>query len=144
MQPSYYNIEDLLQNEPDAALLTEGYSFIEWLQLCDEGKLENLARIRKQQDLINSFIQEERKVQPVKAIITEAIQTNNIIIPDDKKTEFEDIVSETLAKIYHQQKKYSLAIRTYEKLSLEYPEKSSLFADLINTIRKEREAEHHK
>lgn len=144
MQAAYYNIEDLLQNEPDAALLAEGYSFMEWLQLCEIGKLENLARIRKQQDLINSFIQEERKVQPVKAILTEAIQGNNIIITDDKKTEFEDIVSETLAKIYYQQRKFSLAIRTYEKLSLEYPEKSSLFAELINSIRKEREAEQYK
>lgn len=144
MQAAYYNIEDLLQNEPDAALLAEGYSFVEWLQLCEVGKLANLARIKKQQDLINSFIQEERKVQPVKAILNEAIQSNNITVSDDAKIELDDIVTETLAKVYYQQRKYNLAIRTYEKLSLEYPEKSSLFAELINSIRKEREAEQYK
>jgi hypothetical protein len=48
-----------------------------------------------------------------------------------------EIVSETLAEIYHKQGKTSLAINTYEKLCLKFPEKNSYFAARIEKILKE-------
>jgi len=39
-----------------------------------------------------------------------------------------------LARVYLEQQHFDKAISAYKKLSLKYPEKSSLFADQINLI----------
>ena len=44
-------------------------------------------------------------------------------------------MTETLARIYVEQKNYDKAIQSYQILSLKYPEKSSLFAIQIESIK---------
>ncbi len=46
------------------------------------------------------------------------------------------LVTETLARVYLEQKHYSKAIKAYEILKLKYPEKSSFFASQISEIKK--------
>ncbi|MFN8323869.1 MAG: hypothetical protein U0T74_14490 [Chitinophagales bacterium] len=46
-----------------------------------------------------------------------------------------DMATETMAKVYESQKKYSKAIQCYEILTLKYPEKSDLFAARINYLK---------
>ncbi|MBN1986470.1 MAG: hypothetical protein JW761_09210 [Prolixibacteraceae bacterium] len=50
--------------------------------------------------------------------------------------EDDEIVTETLAGIYFQQKKYDKALHAFRKLSLKYPEKSVYFASRIEEIEK--------
>jgi predicted Zn-dependent protease len=48
-----------------------------------------------------------------------------------------EIMTETLAHLYWNQKKYEEAKKAFKILSLKYPEKSSLFADHIKQIKSE-------
>ena len=47
-------------------------------------------------------------------------------------------MTETLAKIYFNQKKIKKAIYAYRILSLKYPEKSSFFANQIKKLQKKQ------
>ena len=92
---------------------------------------------------------EEKKTGDITLLIDRFIQTDPKIIPSKtnfyspanqaKKsiTENEDIVSETLAKIYHRQGNLLKARSSYQKLSLFYPEKKAYFAALISELEKE-------
>ncbi|MFW6257673.1 MAG: tetratricopeptide repeat protein [Prolixibacteraceae bacterium] len=50
--------------------------------------------------------------------------------------ENDEIITETLAMIYFEQKKYDKALDAFQKLSLKYPEKSVYFATRIEEIEK--------
>ena len=50
--------------------------------------------------------------------------------------ESDELISETLANIYAEQKKYDKAVDAFKKLSLKYPEKSAYFALRIKEIEK--------
>ncbi len=53
-------------------------------------------------------------------------------------------MTETLARIYLEQKNYDKAIQSYKILSLKYPEKSSFFADQIKAVKELKEIIHIK
>ncbi|HRX11318.1 MAG TPA: hypothetical protein P5210_06710 [Draconibacterium sp.] len=57
-------------------------------------------------------------------------------IIEKSDTENEELITETLAGIYLQQKNYEKALSAYKKLSLKYPEKSIYFATQIEEIEK--------
>ncbi|KAF0238950.1 MAG: hypothetical protein FD181_673 [Prolixibacteraceae bacterium] len=63
---------------------------------------------------------------------------NRLNIAEKSATENHELITETLASIYFQQKNYGKAKESYQKLSLKYPEKSIYFAARIEEIEKLR------
>jgi len=84
-----------------------------------------------QDDIIEKFIQAEPRITPQKASFYNPVNMARKSVAEDS-----DMVSETLARIYEQQGNLAKAIRTYQKLSLKYPEKSLYFASLIENLKK--------
>ena len=138
--------EKLEIGKPLEFSVSEKHSFQEWLQLSSikpivreetpvEIKDETISEIdlekQKKNELIDRFIEASPKIPPVKhntplpsSIITEPSNADNSYL-----------MTETLARVYLEQKKYQKAIQAYQILILKYPEKSSFFADRILDIK---------
>ncbi|HLV93277.1 MAG TPA: hypothetical protein VKX34_09155 [Aequorivita sp.] len=127
------------------------YSFSEWLKLT---KAKPIERSKKEStteepqkdekdrkfELIDKFIQERPKIIPEansgdqsqKARISN--ETKNLVASYTQAPD--SLMTETLAKVYLQQKNYKKAIQAYKILILKNPEKSGFFADQIRAIEK--------
>lgn len=81
-------------------------------------------------ELIDKFILENPSISRPKAEFY-----NPISVAQNSIIDQENIVSETLAKIYIKQGYFDKAISIYEKLGLKYPEKSRYFAAQIEKIK---------
>jgi tetratricopeptide (TPR) repeat protein len=137
--------------KPITFLQNEKHSFQEWLQLAsfkpierevvvEEVKKEAIAvknespiedkvvKKTKKTELIDKFIENNPKITPARDLVD--IQLKPIEIPDTTH-----LMTETLARVYLEQKKYQKAIQAYEILILKYPEKSIFFADRIQNIK---------
>lgn len=80
-------------------------------------------------ELIDKFILENPSISRPKAEFY-----NPISVAQNSIIDQENIVSETLAKIYEKQGYFDKAISIYQKLGLKYPEKSRYFAAQIERI----------
>ncbi len=123
----------------------EVHSFSEWLQITSlrpihrdtdainqkEPEKEILKKDSPQKQqlrLIDKFISENPKIPPVsKNTKSRSIVTEDTSTPDE-------LMTETLAKVYLAQKNYKKAIQAYKILILKNPEKSGFFADQIRSI----------
>jgi len=87
--------------------------------------------IRKHDALIEKFLKEEPRIKPTRGSnFNENLAEKNLLSP-------EEIGTETLAMIFLNQGLHEKALDIYQKLSLRFPEKSSYFAEKINTIKNE-------
>ncbi|PJJ83826.1 hypothetical protein [Mucilaginibacter auburnensis] len=81
--------------------------------------------------IIERFIQEEPQIKhPASA------KLNNENKAKKSSEDIDELVTETLAKIYTEQMLYHKAILTYKKLMLKFPEKSLYFAGQIEQLEK--------
>ena len=134
-------IENELQtNEPLDFKKEDAHSFSEWLQLTYANPIvrEEKAAIpsekKKKFNLIDRFIQDKPKMNPL-IIPLEKKENKNLASQYIQAPEAN--MTETLAKVYLQQKKYKKAIQAYKILILKNPEKSGFFADQIKAIHKQ-------
>ena len=145
-------IEEKLEiGKPIAFSQNEKHSFQEWLQLASFKPIERIEEKKETLSIQNSVQKEEKKQENTNnklkklEIIDKFIESNPKITPakelvdlPSKPIETSDtthLMTETLARVYLEQKKYSKAIQAYEILILKYPEKSIFFADRIKDIK---------
>jgi tetratricopeptide (TPR) repeat protein len=110
-----------------SAKLISKYGESEFVYELDEEDEEGHKFIKL--EIIDKFIEANPKIAPVKENDKTPV---NIGKNSDEPTH---LMTETLAKVYLEQKKYAKAIQAYEILILKYPEKSSFFADRIQDIK---------
>lgn len=143
--------EKLNIGKPIAFSQNEKHSFQEWLQLASFKPIERIEEKKETLSIQNSVQKEEKKHENSTSklkkleIIDKFIEANPKITPTkelidlpSKPIETSDtthLMTETLARVYLEQKKYSKAIQAYEILILKYPEKSIFFADRIKDIK---------
>ncbi len=119
--------EELKIGQPLEFDETEEYSFTEWLALT---KVQKINREEKEEtDLINNFIEKNPTIKGEKNKFFSPTETAKSSIIEN-----EELVTETLARVYLEQEYFEKAIESYKKLSLKYPKKSSFFAEQINLI----------
>lgn len=106
------------------------HSFSEWLKISTQNIDEQSVNQNTKFSAIDRFIELNPKLSPIKN------RQKNIDIALNSITENQNLMTETLAKIYIEQKKYDKAIQAFKILSLKYPEKSGFFADQIREIKK--------
>lgn len=129
---------------------SESHSFTEWLKITsfkpivrDEAQHKTEVEIETQSSsksnledkfaIINKFIKENPKIKP----ISDKAPKPKLVHNDDAVSD--SLMTETLARIYLEQKNYDKAIQSYKILSLKYPEKSSFFADQIKLVEELKE-----
>ena len=127
--------EGLEIGKPLSFSSNENHSFNEWLQLSakkpivrkKEKQTEQAALQVNKEDLIDQFIQNNPKIVALE-------KGKTYTAPVSKNKQDAALMTETLAKVYLEQKKYESAMQAYRILSLKYPEKSGFFADQIKRI----------
>ncbi len=134
----------LKENQPLDFTKEDSHSFSEWLKLTSATPIireetKEVPSVKKQNfELIDKFIQDKPKLTPR---ISKPSATSKKEVQENLASQYlqssEALMTETLAKVYLQQKNYKKALQAYKILSLKYPEKSGFFADQIRAINKQ-------
>lgn len=120
--------EDLAIGQPLSFTPDETHSFSEWLALTKVNKIDRKADAQSQ--LVSKFVANSPSIsRPTKETFFSPTESAK-----ESLLENEDIVTETLARVYLEQGHYEKAISSYQKLCLKFPQKSSLFAAQIKLI----------
>jgi tetratricopeptide (TPR) repeat protein len=143
--------KELRMGSPLEFTKNERHSFSQWLQLTHMSKnpkggeapetpeieaqkteLSSADERQKKFELIDRFIADKPKIRPADT------DTPEVDITESLKIDKNQLMTQTLARVYLEQGKYKKAIQAYRILILKYPEKSSFFADQIKAVEKLR------
>ena len=112
--------------------------YVAYLLECDneEQQEEEKTPLLKGQQLIDNFIQNDTG----KIVLNDNVVYQPQIAEENEKDSENDIeesyFTETLARIYIKQGRYSKALEIIQRLSLNYPKKNAYFADQIRFLEK--------
>jgi hypothetical protein len=110
----------------------ESLTFADWAHYLKTKKILNKEEptLEDKFKLIDGFIANTQKIVPEKN------SKNNIDLSEISWTSSDELMTETLAKVFVKQQKYTKALQAYQILGLKYPEKNSFFANQIKEIKR--------
>ncbi|WP_379967924.1 hypothetical protein [Epilithonimonas sp. UC225_85] len=104
-----------------------------WLKIDRPKPAESIEKtIVVKEKIIDQFIEKNPKISQLKDEV-------NFIVKE-KKDDISHLMTETLAKLYVEQKLYSKAIKAYETLSEKHPQKTEYFKEKIEEIKEIRKS----
>jgi hypothetical protein len=132
----------------------ETHSFNEWLNLTRLKPIErneNTVEEKPKEPESSSKIDKLKKFKLIEEFISKnpkishtTFSPSKVNLAEVQMIQPEALMTETLARIYVEQKNYKKAIQSYKILSLKYPEKSSFFANQIKAIEQLQEQNNKK
>jgi tetratricopeptide (TPR) repeat protein len=131
--------QEVVKEEVTEAFATP-LKFSDWLltmkskDAAEVSKEEVKQPLKSTKDLIDNFIAVKNKRINISNEPLTPQEQGKLSLVDN-----EDFVTETLANIYAKQGKYSKAIKIYQQLILNFPEKSTFFASRIRFLREKME-----
>ena len=127
------NVE-VVQEAPKKSLPVN-LSFLEWIEWTKNNSTTILQDSEPEKsfedkiDIIDAFLKNNPKIPPVSA------NTAKQNLSKEIKFDKEELMTETLAKVYVKQGKYKKALLSYKILSLKYPKNNRFFASQIEAIK---------
>ena len=101
-----------------------------WLKIERPVPTEEVAKVKEK--IIDNFIETNPKISQLKE--------ESSYIVKERKDDISHLMTETLAKLYTEQKLYSKAIKAYELLSEKHPDKKDYFGEKIEEIKEIRKS----
>jgi hypothetical protein len=122
----------LKKAKPKKKEMPVAMTYVVWVIYSSKGKIpqeENKNSLDEKIALIDTFLENRPKIPPVRQ------DQPKVDLSANNEFNKEELMTETLAKVYLHQKKFKKALYAYQILSLKYPEKNSFFADQIKNIK---------
>lgn len=127
------------------------YSFEQWLSITNSfseatpknKKQSSPSENKNAKEAASETDKKAVKMAQIDAFLAQNPKINSQKEPQEEidlkasiKLNKEALMTETLARVYLEQKKYKKALQAYKILSLKYPEKNSFFASQIKSVQK--------
>ena len=131
-QKEEINEKPVKKAKPKKKEMPVAMTYTDWVIYSSKDKIaakEKKKSLEEKIALIDTFLENRPKIPPVSQ------DQPKVDLSANNEFNKEELMTETLAKVYLQQKKFKKALYAYQILSLKYPEKNSFFADQIKKIK---------